>query len=35
MNNKGNHTVALAKIMFLTLAEGSKNYEKFTDTDSK
>jgi hypothetical protein len=35
MNNKANNTVPLAKRMFLTLAEGSKNYEKVTDTDNK
>jgi hypothetical protein len=35
MNNKANNTVALAKTLFLTLAEVSKNYEKFTDIDKK
>ena len=35
MNNKANNTVPLAKRMFLTLAEGSQNYEKVTDTDNK
>jgi hypothetical protein len=35
MNKKANNTVALAKRMFLTLAEGSKNYEIFSDTDNK
>jgi hypothetical protein len=35
MNNKANNTVALAKRMFLTLAEGSKFYKNVTDTDNK